>query len=254
MGAISEDDAPTESQPRAEAPALSEEQIQNMGPEQVLSTLGTVTHENNATFAAACCKRVRVLCRDLELRQECDKWGASRILIAAYDAMPKEDKLVLQSLAAIVNLCSGDSHAPRTKAVDAGAIRAAAGAINDLGENSIEIGELACLVVQNLCYGDDKDALLRRRRADNDGAIEAVIKMHQTHAEIRETCSSSLRLCVDRMEDLRQKARAAGAPEDCVKPISKEGGGGLLSFRNGFGTNRRKANKAKMQEQAVKKP
>ena len=31
-----------------------------------------------------------------------------------------------------------------------------------------------------------------------------------------------------------------GAPPEAVKPITKESGGGLLSFRGGWGTNRRK--------------
>ena len=242
MGAISEDEpvAEEQSQSAAEPDGPSEplilSSIETMTPAAVLSSLGVVTEEGNVELAAACCRRVRVLCREYELRKACDQLGAARILIAAHDAMPTDQQLVLQALAALVNLCSGESNTTRTTAVEAGAIRAAASAITSLG-SVIEIGEMACLVVQNLCYGDDPEALNRRRHAADDGAIEAVVSVLNQHPEINDTCCSSLRLCVDRMPDLRQRAVNLGAPEEAVKPITKESGG-LLSFRTGWGTSR----------------
>ena len=242
MGAISEDEPVAEEQsqsaaePDGPSEPLSLSSIETMTPAAVLSSLGVVTEEGNVELAAACCRRVRVLCREYELRKACDQLGAARILIAAHDAMPTDQQLVLQALAALVNLCSGESNPTRTTAVEAGAIRAAASAIASLG-SVIEIGEMACLVVQNLCYGDDPEALSRRRHAADDGAIEAVVSVLNQHPEIHDTCCSSLRLCVDRMPDLRQRAVNLGAPEEAVKPITKESGG-LLSFRTGWGTSR----------------
>lgn len=231
---------PVQEEVKEEVPALpSVATVEGMNPEDVLQTLGLATGATDAELATACCKRVRVLCREFPSRQNCEQLGAARIIISAIDAMSTDKLLVLQSLAALVNLCSGDAHPPRTTAVDAGAIRVAAMAIQTLGDN-IEVGEMACLVVQNLCYGDDNAALERREKAAKDGAIEAVIKVMNTHAEVRDTCVASLRLCVDRMPALRTRATEAGAPPEGVKPITKEGGG-LLSFRGGFGTSRRKA-------------
>ena len=111
----------------------------------------------------------------------------------------------------------------------------------------MQIAEMACLLIQNLCYGDDQLAVKRRERADKDGAIEAilnVIKEHETR-EIMDTCVAAMRLAVDRKPDLRDKAKQLGAHDEWVRPITKEGSasGGLLSFRGGLGTFRRKAAK-----------
>lgn len=250
MGAISEDEVPEQQATGAGDTLPTVAEIEEMAPETVLSTLGVVTSKGDINLAASCCRRVRVLCRENELRKSCDMLGAARILIQTYDAMPSDPTLVLQSLAALVNLCSGDAPPPRTTAVEAGAIRAAAGAIKDLG-SSIEIGEMACLVVQNLCYGDDNKSLDRRQRAADDGAIESVLWVLNAHPDIKDTCTSSCRLCVDRMPKLRERAVAAGAPPEAVKPITKEGGG-LPSFRGlGMGTSRLFTSKSKVKEQAV---
>lgn len=130
-----------------------------------------------------------------------------------------------------------------------GAIEQACAAVKNFVE-TVEIAEMACLVIQNLCYGEDPQAIKRRERADKDGAIEAVlavIKVHESR-EIMDTCVAALRLAVDRMSHLREKAKGLGAHDDWVKPITKEGGGSLLSFRGGFGTSRRKAKAAALQQ------
>jgi hypothetical protein len=103
---------------------------------------------------------------------------------------------------------------------------------------------MACLVIQNLCYGDDGAVLDRRKRAADDGAIETILNVMQRFdqaKEIYDACVASLRLTVDRLPDLRAKAVQQGAQPDWVKPVTKDSGGGLLSFRGGLGTFRRKA-------------
>ena len=237
LTAIGEDESDTgNAQGASETATIAD--IGGMTADSVLSTLGLVS-SSDPQKTAACCNRVRVLCRDYASRQECEKFGAARVLVAAAKAQPKDKSVVLQSLAAIVNLCSGDSHGPRIGAVDAGAIATAAAAVADLGEH-IEVGEMACLTVQNLCFGDDAAAIDRRKKAAAAGAIEAILTVMKAYPEIRETCVASLRLCVDRVNDSRAKAIQLGAPPDSVKPITKEPGG-LLSFRGGLGTFRRKA-------------
>jgi len=227
-------------------PSLHE--IDVMKPEAALRCLGIVTEKKNVDLGAACCMRVRVLCRDHPQREACERLGASRIIIAALTAMPDDPNLCLQGLAGLVNLCSGDSHGPRDTAVENGAIKAASEAVKRWND-TVEIAEMACLVIQNLCYGEDDKALKRRATADEHGAIEAVlavIKKHETK-EIMDTCVAAMRLTVDRMPKLREKAKSLGATDDWVKPITKEGGGSLLSFRGGFGTSRRKAKAAALQ-------
>ena len=255
MGAIAEDDDPSEecnpqaTEPAEQAPSTS--MIENMAADDVLTALGVCTNLGDAVAATACCRRVRVLCRDMRQRKQCDQLGAARIVVGSFDAMRDDPMLVLQSLAAVVNLCSGESHPPRTTATEAGALRAAAQAMEQHG-HMIEISEMACLVVQNLCYGDDADALNRRARAGADGVINGIVTAYKRHPEIRETCIAACRLTVDRMPDLRQQAQRLGAGDDAVKPITKEGGG-FLSFRGGFGTSRKRANKAKAQQESAGK-
>jgi hypothetical protein len=110
---------------------------------------------------------------------------------------------------------------------------------------------MACLVIQNLTYGNDSNAVARRKQACEDGAIEAILDVMKKHSQVEEiynACVASLRLTVDLLPDQRAKAVSLGAQAEWVKPVTKEGGGGLLSFRGGFGTSRRRANKNKVQE------
>jgi len=248
----------------------AEVSVSDMEAEPLLKVLGSAVEDKDAVVAEKCCKRIRVLCRDLNGRKACHQFGAARILCVAYRAFSPtftegakvEKDFILQSLAALVNLCSGEeknniSSVPRTKAVEEGAIQAASDAIRLLSTES-EICEMACLVVQNMCFGDDEHAVARRKRAGEDGAIEAVIAVLSSpkHEHIRDTCISSMRLCVDRVPELRKRALDKGAPEEGVKPITKEGGGGLLSFRiGGFGTSRLMGKKkSAIQEETVKSP
>jgi len=255
MASVAEDAVP-EDTPAAAVGATADgtvslpslHQIDVMKPEAALQTLGIVTQQKNVYLGAACCMRVRVLCREHPQREACEQLGASRIIVAALKAMPDDPNICLQGLASLVNLCSGDSHGPRDTAVENGAIQAASNAVSRFND-TVEIAEMACLVIQNLCYGEDDKALKRRKTSNEQGAIEAVLKVIKKHEtkEIMDTCVAAMRLTVDRMPELRKKAKELGAHDDWVKPITKEGGGSLLSFRGGFGTSRRKAKAAAVQ-------
>lgn len=253
LSSVAEDTAETGEADEDRLPSLDD--IQHLKqPETILRTLGIVTDADNEAaaaldrnaFAIECCKQLRVLCRDHKHRQRCDQLGTARIICAALTAMPADHVLNLQGLAAIVNLCSGEVHPPRNTAIHAGAVRVAHAAVKRFPER-IEIGEMACLLVQNLTYGEDSDAIPRRKKAIEHGAIELAIGVMLAHDQapgVYDACIASLRLTVDRLPDQRQKAIQMGAHPDWVKPVTKEGG---LSFRFGFGTNRRKAN-TKIQE------
>jgi len=102
---------------------------------------------------------------------------------------------------------------------------------------------MACIALQNCCYGEDDHSLTRRTTAATEGAIEAVVKAMQKHVDsppMQEVGQATLRLIVHKLPDLRTKALSVGAQEEWVKPIS-QGGGGMFSFRRsfGFGTSRR---------------
>ena len=91
-------------EPAQQAPAgpnLAE--IEEWDAQKVVSMLNESTAKDTI---AACCKRVRVLCRDLPQCEECDKAGAAKAVIKAMKAFPSDQAVQLQSLAAIVNLCS----------------------------------------------------------------------------------------------------------------------------------------------------
>jgi len=232
MGAISEDEVAVAAAPEA----IPIPNVEQMPPEAVLRTLAIATSQANSELAAACCKRVRVLCRDVSLRRECLQFGALRILKSCYEAMPNDESLVLHSLAALVNVYADETF-PRSAAVEAGAVAMIAKVIADFS-SSTEVTEMACLATRNLCYGVGADALRRRKRAAADGAVEAVIAVLNNQPELREVSIATLRICVDGVPELKQRALKGGAPSEGVKPLSKDSGGSLLSFRGGLGTNR----------------
>lgn len=229
-------------------------------PEAVLCVLGLVAKgetgldaATNVQYAGAACKALRVMCRTQGHRERCVQLGTARIISNALEAMPGDKELTLQGLAAIVNLCSGELHPPRTVAVEAGAVAIAAAAVKRF-DKDMDIGEMCCLLVQNLCYGDDAKALDRRKRAAADGAIELAVGVmvgFNQAPEVYDACVAALRLTVDRLPDLRQQAIAKGAQPDWVKPVSKDpSSGGLLSFRGllGGGTSRSRARQQKVVE------
>lgn len=224
-------------------PSIAE--IEDMSATDVLKTFGVVTANPtsaDSSIATACCKRLRVLCRESAGRKECEQLNAARVMVDAIDAItPLDATLALQSLAALVNICAErDVDSLRDAAVNAGALRVAVRAINEHHKENMQVTEMACLLVRNLCCGKDENVLQRRKQAAAVGVIEATVAAMLKYEEspIAPNIIVALRLVVDRLPDQRQRATALGAKADWVKPVTKEGGGSFLSFRSGFGTNR----------------
>ena len=222
--------------------------IEEMGCEDVLKTFGIVTGAGNVKdsgVATACCKRLRVLCRETVGRQQCEQLDAARIMIGTIDALsPLDATLALQSLAALVNICAErDVDSLRDSAVNAGALRVAVRAIDEHHKENMQVAEMACLLVRNLCCGKDDNVLERRKQAAEAGVIESTVAAMGKYEDspIAPNIIVALRLVVDRLPDQRTRATKCGAKADWVKPVTKEGGDSFLSFRGGFGTNRRAA-------------
>ena len=224
-------------------PHLTPEQIDGFDPAAVVECLTAAvetTPDINTALVEACCKRLRVLCRDADNCKKCDEAGTARAVIGAMGALPDIQTVQLQALAALVNLCSGENNDHRKNAVDSGAMKAITTAMVKLPE-SAEVQEMACIALQNCCYGEDPHAITRRESAAAEGGLKAVldaIVKHSDSVAIQEVGVATLRLMVHRVTTLRDEAIKLGAQPDWVKPIRE--GGGILSFRKfGFGTSRK---------------
>ena len=153
------------SEPVPAAAIVAEEPIETLSPAGVVSKLNEATMANpdiNQQTIEACCKRVRVLCREAEMCRECDLHGAATAVCNAMKALPSDMTVQLQGLAAIVNLCSGEANEHRTRAVEAGALAMIVKAMGDLITNP-EVQEMGCIALQNCCYGEDEVCALAPR-------------------------------------------------------------------------------------------
>lgn len=230
---------------------LKAEDVAELPPAEAVAALNAAvvtSADVNVALIEACCKRLRVLCREPDNCKLCDEAGSCSAVVSAMGALPTQPAVQLQALAALVNLCSGESNEHRANAVNAGAMQGIVGAMNALSADA-EVQEMACIALQNCCYGEDEHAVVRRRAAASQGALEATmaaIRQHEASSPtLMEVAVATLRLMVHRADDIRERAKELGAAPDWIKPIVQpaEGGsnGGLFSFRKlGFGTSRRK--------------
>ena len=259
---------------------VTAEQIEGFAPDEVIAVLKAAistsaggTPAQNTAVIETCCKRLRVLCREPENCKKCDEAGTASAVVASMKALPSVPSVQLQALAALVNLCSGEANEHRKNAVEAGSMTAIVEAMTALPKNAevsspppqhalvqsslfslrqlspsavllcahVQVQEMACIALQNCCYGEDTHALTRRQEAGAAGAIEAVVAATKEHAEsapMLDVGAATLRLIVHKVSALKTRAIKAGAKEEWVKPIAQ--GGGILSFRKiGFGTSRR---------------
>ena len=101
---------------------------------------------------------------------------------------------------------------------------------------------MACIALQNCCYGEDPHAITRRETCAAEGGLKTVLDAIANHAgsvTIQEVGVATLRLMVHRVPRLHDEAISLGAKAEWVKPIRE--GGGIVSFRKfGFGTSRKK--------------
>jgi hypothetical protein len=221
-------------------------EIDKMGPAEVVKMLNEalLARPLNNAVVEVCCRRVRVLCRDAEQCNECDKQGASAAVVGAMKALPVDMNVQLQGLAAIVNLCSGEANDHRNTSVSSGALEAVVNAMIMMVSNA-EVQEMGCIALQNCCYGEDEMAIHRRQKAADVGALKAVIDAMNAHHAIpaaQEVGAATLRLILHKVPGLREEAIKLGAKPEWVKPFVKETTG-MTSFRRiaatGIGTGRR---------------
>ena len=225
-------------------------EIDKMGPADVLEMLKAAVQARplNKTVVEVCCRRVRVLCRDAEQCNECDKQGASAAVVGAMKAIPSDMSVQLQGLAAIVNLCSGEANDHRNTSVSSGALEVVVTAMIMMVSNA-EVQEMGCIALQNCCYGEDDQAVNRRQSAAKAGALKAVIDAMNAHHAIpaaQEVGVTTLRLIIDKVPGLREEAIKLGAKPEWLDPLVKEMTGmtsSMTSFRRmaatGIGTARR---------------
>jgi len=236
----------------AAAPSLLTTPLDDAAPSVVLEVLKEAVANAKDPAAivasASACKRLRVVCREADGRTACDSLGAASAVAAAMSVFMANPEFALQALAALVNLCSGDSSAARKAASEAGAMKLAVQVMSGHPKD-VDLCEMACLVIQNVCYGDDENVLTRRQTAGDQGAIPAVLAVmrnHEAAPEMLDIGITSLRLIAEKMPALRSGAIELGAKPEWVRPIAKEagstggGGGALGSFRGIFGTSRKK--------------
>lgn len=220
--------------------------IDKMGPAEVVKMLNEalLARPLNNAVVEVCCRRVRVLCRDAEQCNECDKQEASAAVVGAMKALPVDMNVQLQGLAAIVNLCSGEANDHRNTSVSSGALEAVVNAMIMMVSNA-EVQEMGCIALQNCCYGEDDMSIYRRQKAADAGALKAVIDAMNAHHAIpaaQEVGAATLRLILHKVPTLREEAIKLGAKPEWVKPFVKETTG-ITSFRRftttGIGTGRR---------------
>jgi hypothetical protein len=220
-------------------------EIDKMGPAEVVKMLNEalLARPLNNTVVEVCCRRVRVLCRDAEQCNECDKQGASAAVVAAMKVLPVDTNVQLQGLAAIVNLCSEEND-HRNTSVSSGVLVAVSNAMIMMVSNA-EVQEMGCMALQNCCDGEDDMAIHRRQSAADAGALKAVIGAMNAHHAIpaaQEVGVATLRLILHKVPTLREEAIKLGAKPEWLDPLVKEMRV-MTSFRRmaatGFGTGRR---------------
>lgn len=119
---------------------------------------------------------------------------------------------------------------------------------------------MACIALQNGCFGEDALATSRRQVAIEAGALATVIELVKSHEANAAEASynfvevgiATLRLLVHKVEGARQQAVAMGAASEWVKPIKPPKGSGssrgAVGLLRGFGTSRSRANKNAIKE------
>ena len=93
--------------PAAKLLHLTPEQIDGFDPAAVVECLTAAvetTPDINTALVEACCKRLRVLCRDADNCKKCDEAGTARAVIGAMGALPDIQTVQLQALAAALRL------------------------------------------------------------------------------------------------------------------------------------------------------
>jgi hypothetical protein len=230
-------DSPLTSTPPPERDFLTmppEEDIESFNAAEAarflaIATAATYSHQLRSwKHIELCCKRIRVLCCEPATQRECCEAQAGAALANTMHRclpyLPSALAVQWHALAALVNLCLGETNEYRDHALSSGALRAIVAVMKRLSDypGYIEVHEMACVALQNACYGEDANALARRRAADDEGAIEAVLAVMRRYKTVRAAShmqslgQATLQLLVHELPELRIKARQLGAKAEWV--------------------------------------
>merc|ERR1719230_1953953 len=182
----------------------------------------------------ACCKQLRVLCRQDDHCKQCDELSAAEVIHKTMQAHPKVPAVQQQACAALINLCAGESFDRRDHAAQSGALKAIIAAM----ETHIDypgIQEMAFVAIQNICFGSDPNGEGRKKMAIDVGAFKAIvsaISKYEDTASVLDQGAATLRLLCNKNKLMKAKAMEAGSKPDWLKSS------GGLSARVGGLTSR----------------
>jgi len=220
------------------APSMTVQQVLAMDPAGVIATMQHSEHGKVTELMGACCKQLRVLCRDDQQCVQCDELGAAFEVAKAMAAHAKVPEVQQQACAAIINLCSARRVEPRDRAANSGVLSTIVQAMQ-LHLVYPGIQEMAIIAIQNVIIGTDTRDKERKARAIDSGAFKAIsdaVKRYESTTSVFEQGTATIRLLCSKDSALKGKAIAAGAKKEWFK------GSGGLSTRLGF-TSRKAGNK-----------
>ena len=221
--------------PKPAPPSLTPDAILAMDPPSVISTMQKPEFAGNSELMGAACKQLRVLCRQDEHCQVCDKLGAAGVVYKTMQTHATVPAVQQQACAALINLCAGESFDRRDHAAESGAIKAVIAAMAAHIEYP-GIQEMAFVALQNICFGQDANGQSRKDRAIEAGAFQAIvnaIKKYEDTSSVLDQGAATLRLLCNKQKLPKAKAMEAGAKADWLKSS-----GGGLSARVGGLTSR----------------
>ena len=132
-----------------------------MEPSAVIGTMLNPEYQADTELMGAACKQLRVLCRQDEACQACDRQGAAAVIYKTMMNHPNVPAVQQQACAALINLCAGESFDRRDHAAESGALTAIVKAM----ETHIDypgIQEMAFVAIQNICFGQDPNGQSRK--------------------------------------------------------------------------------------------
>lgn len=204
------------------APAADEvtpESVSKMSPDGVVQVMQNADQLGDPKLMEACCKQLRVLCRQDEMCKRCDEMGTAASVVKAMSVHQQTPGVQQQACAALINLCAGESFARRDHAAEAGALRSIITAMQ-LHLELAGIQEMAFVALQNICFGSDPNGDARKKKACEDGALVAIVsalKRHSEQSSVIEQGAATLRLLTHKNKLLKAQAMEAGAKTEWLK-------------------------------------
>jgi len=211
--------------------------VPSMGAEAVIELMAPADL-HDLSLMEACCKQVRVLCREEGQRQRCEALDAATSIANAMRAHPRAAGLQQQGCAALINLTAGGGGAgehARERAALGGGLQAVVAAM----ETHMElqgIQEMAFVAIMNVVGMGDEASESRKEAAAEAGAIEATVTALTRHSgsqSLVEQGIAALQLLTKSSKPRKALATVAGA-----RPEWLRGGGSGSSRGSTFRTHR----------------